>query len=343
MPKLRNLIFISGFISALFAGAPVVYAQLSAVPDPVQYLIAPETPAPGQQVTITAQGVGGFLGSATVTWIKDGKVALTGVGQSNFAFTAGALGTPINIQVRIVSTSNGTITHDFVFLPSIVNLIWEADTSAPPLYRGKSLYSAGSTVKVVAFPTVVVKGTRIASNALTLQWSLQDTPMPNVSGLGRTSFSFVGDQLQAQEAVEVDVYYGASKVAHGAVNIPTSQPLVLFYDRDPLRGTIFDSAMPSAVSLSSKEITLQAVPYFFANSSLKNRSVSYDWTLNGEAATGPDSAKGILTLRQAGAGQGAAQVGVTLQNTESDKFVQTADAILQLVFGQSSGSTLFGL
>jgi len=340
MQKLLKITFFATFALSI---APVALAQLSVVPDPVQYIVAPEAPQPGQKVTIAAQGVGGFLGGATITWTKDGKVALSGLGETTFSFTAGALGTQTRVQVRIVSSSQGTITHDFTFLPSLVNLIWEADTSVPPLYRGKSLYTAGSSIKVVAFPTIVVKGVRVPSGSLTMQWFVQDTPAPEQSGLGRTSISFAGDQLQAQETVAVDVYYGANKVARGEITIPTSQPLVLLYVKDPLRGVVYDTVLPTSIALNAKEFTVQAVPYFFSNSSLKNRSVTYGWTLNDDEAVGPNSAKGILTLRQAGVGQGAAQLAVTLQNTESDKFVQTANAVLQLVFGQSSGSSLFGL
>ncbi|MDO8518184.1 MAG: hypothetical protein Q7S26_02760 [bacterium] len=349
MQKPRKIIFVLGLFalfaagSSLFISAPLARAQLSAVPDPVQYLIAPEAPEPGQQVTIVAQGVGGFLGGANITWTQNGKVALSGIGETNFSFITGSLGSKTSVGVRIVSPSQGTITHDFIFLPSLVNLIWEADTTAPPLYRGKSLYSAGSNVKVVSFPAVIVNGARIATNSLSMQWSLNDVPMPNQSGLGRNIFSFAGDQLQPQETVAVDMYYGANKVGHGEITISAVQPLVLLYYKDPLRGVLYDSALPSAISLSAKELTIQAAPYFFANSSLKSGALVYSWTLNGEDACGPDSAKGILTLRQTGVGQGAAAVGVTLQNNDSDKFVQAASAALQLIFGQLSSGSLFGL
>ena len=347
MQKPRNIIFTLSALAlvatgtGLFISAPLARAQLSAVPDPVQYTVAPETPGPGQTVTISVEGVGSFLGDASITWWQNGKVALSGAGASDFSFTAGALGVQTRVQVQIVS-SQGTFTHDFVFLPSLVNLVWEADTSAPPLYRGKSLYSAGSNLKVVAFPIVFVNGSRVAPGSLSMQWSRNDELVPNQSGLGRTVFSFTGDQLQPQESVAVDVYYGASKLAQGEITIPVSQPSVLLYNKDPLRGVLFDTALPSAISLSSKELTIQAAPYFFANSSLKSGALVYSWTLNGEAASGPESAKGRLTLRQAGRGQGAATVGVTLQNNDSDKLVQAAQAALQIVFGQAQ-SSLFGL
>lgn len=342
MQKLRNTIALCVSAAALLAAA-TVHAQFSVVPDPVQYIVAPETPEPADKVTISAQGVGGFLGGATITWTQNGTVALSGVGASTFTFTAGAIGSQTHIQVRIVSSTQGTFTHDFVFLPSLVNLVWEAETSVPPYYRGKALYSAGSKAKVVAFPVVLINGARVPASNLTLQWTLNDEPVADQSGLGRTTLSFTGNQLQTEENVAVTVYYGASKIAYGAVTIPATNPAILFYDKDALRGVLYDSAMPSAVSLTSKEITLQAVPYYFSNSSFKTGGLSYAWTLNGEDAVGPASAQGLLTLRQAGTGQGSATVGVSLQNTEPDKYVQAASTAIQLIFGHSSDTSLFGL
>lgn len=322
--------------------AGVARAQVSAVPDPVQYLISPETPGPNQQVRIVAQGIGSFLGDATITWAQNGKTVLSGVGETDFSFTTGALGTQTHIQARVVSSSQGTFTKDFVFFPSLVNLVWEADTTAPPMYRGKSLYSGGSNLKVVAFPLVFINGARVSPNNLSMQWSRSNEAVPSASGIGKTSFSFVGDQLQNQENISVEVYYGASKIGYGQITIPVSNPLLLFYSKDPLRGTLYDAALPAAISLTTKEITVQAAPYFFASSSFKKGALVYSWTLNGEDSVGPDSAKGMLTLRQTGSGQGAAVIGAALQNNEPDKFIQTAQAALQIVFGSSSNS-LFGL
>ena len=118
----------------------------------------------------------------------------------------------------------------------------------------------------------------------------------------------------------------------------------MLYDKDPLRGLSFDSALPAAISLNSKQLTIQAVPYFFSNSSLANGALTYAWTLNGNDTTGPNSAQGELSLLATGSGSGSATVGVTLQNNDTDKLVQAANAALQIIFGtQSSGGGLFGL
>ncbi len=339
MHKLHKEILVCVLI-AFFAFAGVTHAQSTdGVPPPVQYNVAPETPGPDTPVTITVQGVGTFLGNSNVIWSQDGAVVSSGVGDSSYSFTTGALGQVTTIHVEIDSATEGTITQDFTINPSLVDLVWEADTSAPPFYRGKPLYSAGSGLKVVAFPIVISNGTRVAASSLSYQWTRDSVPQAAASGLGENTFSFTGDQLQTGEDVEVDIYLGNTLVGQGEVVIPSSSPQVVLYDQDPLRGTLYDEALPSAISLDTKELTVQAVPYYFSNTSISDGALSYSWTLNGNTITGPESAQGILTLLQTGSGTGAANLAVSVQNNDPDKLVQAASAALQIVFGQSTGSS----
>jgi hypothetical protein len=340
----KQLKYLGLAVAALLAGAPFAYAQLNTVQPPVQYVVSPQTPGPNTQVTIEVQGVGTFLGNSTITWSVNGKVVLKGVGVRDLTFATGNLGTQTKVHVAINSSQEGTLTQDWVFNPSSINMVWEANTSVPPLYRGKALYSGGSDLKVVAFPSVAINGKSISSNNLSFQWTVNDTPVPQMSGLGQNSLSFTGDQLQSAENVEVSVYYGAAQVGYGQVVIPATTPQLLLYDYDPLRGLLLDSALPSAVSMTAKELTVQAVPYYFANQSLQNGAATYAWTLNGDDTTGPNAQKGLLTLRQTGTGAGAAVIGVSVQNTDTSMLVQAAQAALQVIFGQStSGTSLFGL
>ncbi len=339
MYKLRNILF-----PALVLLLPL-FAQAQALPDPVQFIVGPENPGPEEQVVIVAEGVGAFLGESTITWKENGKVSLTGVGERTFRFTTGALGSQTTILVTINSAAQGQIERTFIFRPSIVNLIWEADTTAPLFYQGKTLYSGGSALSVVAFPIVIVNNSLVSSQSLSFQWSRNDEPMTSQSGLGRNRITFTGDQLQAGEDVRVDVYFGAARVGQGRVTIPAEKPFVLLYERDPLRGMILDQAFPSAISLEGNEITIQAEPYFFSKGSKTAGLLEYQWTLNREAITGPDTSRGLLTLRQSGEGAGAAEVGVEVQNNDPDKFVQAAEAAVGMVFGADASAlqTFFGL
>ncbi len=339
MRKLRNLLIFTSLLAACAARA-------QALPDPVQYVVAPEVPGPNQAVTIEAQGTGAFIGDAAIVWQKNGTTVLSGVGERTYTFTTGGLGSLTQIKVSITSKTNGSFSKSFVFRPSAINLVWEADTSAPPLYLGKPRYSGGSPLKVVAFPTVIINGARVAAASLSYQWSRQGDFVPEVSGLGRSTYSFAGDQLQKEEDIGVDVYFGQTLVGRGSVAIPAEDPQVLLYERDSLRGVLYDAALPQAISLNSKELTVVAEPISFARSSLTNGALAYAWLLNGNEITGPDSARGILTLRQTGSGAGSANLDVSLQNNADDQLVQAAERLITILFGQpgtETSSSLFGL
>ncbi len=340
MHNFRPIFFI--LAALLYAGT--VHAQGSGV-DPVQYIIAPETPGPNAPVQITVQGVGSFLGDATITWSVGGKTVASGTGLAAFSFTTGELGTQSIVRLTISSATQGLITRTFTFTPSVINLVWEADTSVPPLFAGKALYSAGSPLRVVAFPTVIVAGKKVAAESLSYQWSVNEQPVPALSGTGKHILTYTGDQLQSAEVVSVEVYFGSLKVGRAEIAVPASETQVLLYHKDALRGVVWDNSMPASIALGGKELTLQAQPYFFANTALKGGAVSWTWTLNDEVVTGPDSAKGLLTLRQTGEGKGSASLTVELQNQNSSQLVQSAKTILSIIFGsaQSGFSSFFGL
>ncbi len=341
MFKLRNTLF---FAVALFCFALSTHAQsLNGQVQTVEFLVSPQAPGPNENVTIEAQGVGGFLGGAMITWQKDGKTVLSGVGESKYSFITGGTGVQTKIHIDIHSASQGNFTKDYTFVPSNIHLIWEANTSVPPMYRGKALYSAGSQIKVIALPQVVSNGSVVAANRLSYQWNVGGEPVVAASGVGRSVFTYYGNQLNRSENIVLNVSYGGALVGSAAVTLPAVAPGILFYVKDPLRGTLFDQALPSAFSLVGQELTLNAQPFYFANESL-GKTVTYAWTLNGQEVTGPDTDRGLLTLRQSGSGQGQSVVGLELQNTDTYKFLQTASAQLQIIFGQQTNSTgAFGI
>ncbi len=351
MYSLYKHILTALIVTTLFTGGQVAHAQTAMMagtgqPDPVQYTVAPQVPGPNQQVSIFVDGVGSFLGNSTVTWQKNGVVVSSGIGKNSYTFTTGGIGQVTVIHLNIDSSVQGTISHDFVFNPSLVSLVWEAGTTAPPFYLGKPLYSAGSSAKVVAFPTILSNGALVQNDALSFQWKLNDTLDPSQSGTGKNTFTFIGDELQTSEEVSVAIYQGNTEVGYGDVVLPVSSPLVVVYDQDPLRGEVLDQGLTVSATLNDKEVTLKAEPYYFSTASRANGALQYTWTLNGSEVTGPSSAKGLLTLRQTSSGAGEAQVDVSLQNTNDDTFMQAAQTGLDLTFGTATGSALsnfFGL
>lgn len=328
-------------VFCFFAVSGTAYAQGI---DPVKFIVSPEVPGPNQTVRIEVQGVGNFLTNASIAWQKDGIAALQGVGERTYTFATGGLGVTTRVRATITASGRAPIVRDFTFTPSAVNMIWEAQTTIPPLYRGKALYSPGSVVRVTAFPTVVARGVTISANNLVFQWSLNGDPMPSASGLGKNTFIFTGDQLRTNERVGVNVFLGGAKVGQSEITIAGVSPSIVFYSRDPLRGALYENALQNAATLSTNEITLQAEPYFFSLESFVNNSLAYSWKLNGQETSGPDSQRGVLTLRQNGAGAGQATLTAALQNTDTAKFLQAAEATLRIVFGQNNTApSVFGI
>jgi hypothetical protein len=330
---LLSLIAMCGMLFATSASAQSPLSQTS-----IQYVVSPEVPGPGDTVKIEVQGVGTFIGDSTITWKIDGSTARSGIGERSLTFVAGALGSQTTVSVTVVSSEKGTFTKSFTFRPSRVTLLWEADTTAPTLYLGKMLYTAGSTFKVMAVPQVVVGGATVSSGRLSFQWKRNDKSIPDQSGTGRNVITLDGNQLFSEENIHVDLLLDGSEVAKGDVTIPASKPQIRFYELDPLRGTLYDAALISRAALAGKEVTLKAEPYFFARPK-SSTNLSFTWTLNGDAITGPDTARGLLTLRQTGSGAGNASLSVALQNTDPTKFVQAAKAALLIAFGSGSDTT----
>jgi hypothetical protein len=342
---LYKFLSISMFMGTLLVAAPLAHAQLANSDDPLNLIVAPETPGPYQQVQLEVQGIGPFLGNSIITWSRNGQVVARGLGKTGFSFTTGAIGTADKIDID-VNSPQGEYKRIYVFAPSLVDMLWEADTSVPLFYQGKSLYSAGSKLKILAYPVVAV-GNKIATNdKLTFQWSLNDTPALSQSGLGKNTFIFNGSMLHQSETAKVDIYYSGAKVAHGQISVPAVNPMLLVYNKDPLRGEVIDQALPTTFSLGSSEVTLQAEPYYFDNTSLRSGKVSYSWMLNNQETTGPQSAQGILTLRQSGQGKGFASLSIEAQNSSATSLLQQAQTELSILFGSisnSSSAPLFGI
>jgi hypothetical protein len=316
--------------------------QIGTPPAPVQYTVYPEIPGPNESVTIEVAGVGSFIGNSPIIWTLNGKVAEEGIGKNKFTFQTGSLGAITKVGITIRSTEHGTITNAWTFNPSSINLVWEAQTTVPPLYMGKALYSVGSPVTVYAFPQVVVNGKSIANSSLSFQWKLNDQAQPSASGLGRTAFAFNGNQLHQSEEVSVDVFSGNIAVGHATITIGAADPQIMFYIRDPLRGVLYNTALQGTYAMPTAETTLHAEPYYYSRANLRSGNLAWSWTINGSPTSGPNSGAGELTLRSQG-GQGNAIVGVALQNTGATTFLQAAKNSITLLFGNAERSTGFGL
>lgn len=320
------------FLSFMLLG-PLIAAAQGIPLDPIRVRVTPEVPGPQSPVRIELQDATASLRDAVITWYLNGAVALSGAAQRSFSFTTGALGKTTLVSVRI-ETGGAVIEREFTFRPGFVRLTFEADTYTPPFFRGKALLSPGAGARVFAFTDIrSAGGGRIPESSLLFEWERNGTKFADRSGLGVSSFSFTGNQLSEGEEIAVNVLSSdGTRVGRGSLFVPAVDPLIRFYERDPLRGIVYENALTSA-AFAGEEITVVAEPYFFSGAARGSASLVYEWKLDGEPVA-PGNASGILTFRNERGGSGEALVAVSVQHKARTRLLQAAEAALPLLFGE---------
>lgn len=304
-------------------------------PDPLIISVSPEAPQPGQTTTITLSSTPIKLGQAQITWSVNGSVQKSGPGEQSFTFTMGSSQSATVISVNIVPFGGSAITRTFTFRPGSITLVWEANTYVPPFYRGKSLYSPGADVRILAIPQVrEPSGALIPSSELTFKWSVDDQGFADRSGLGRDAFYLSGAQLIEDQTVAVDVLrQNGLRAAHAEIVIPRTSPIIRLYKKDPLRGIMYSEAYSGNVRLPDTETTFQAEPYFISGKSREPERVVYTWALNDEPIEPPGSERSVVTLRQTAGQSGSARLSVSVQNADLRRLLQQATEEIRLLFG----------
>jgi len=345
---------VSSCISALFifciallcASAPLFsYAQITSSQDVLSVSVNPQTPGAGEKTTITVSTSYFDAGTANFIWTINGApVISSGAGARTITFTMGPVGKATSIGLTIRPRSGEPISRMFTFRPGGVTLLWEANTYVPPFYSGKALYSAGSSIKVLAITNIVdTAGRPVDASDLTFKWKINDVAFADRSGAGKNVLELTGHALGGPEQVLVDVLRrDGSKAGQGFVEIADTDPKILFYKKDPLRGTLYATALINQATLDDTETTIVAEPFYMSGTSRNQKSFTYEWLINDKpiAPQGKDPA--VLTLRQTSAQTGSANLQFAIQNTDSSRLLQQASAALMLILGGAK-TDFFGI
>jgi hypothetical protein len=92
------------------------------------------------------------------------------------------------------------------------------------------------------------------------------------------------------------------------IDIPPSEPKILFYNDDPLVGVEYDHALTKKQPIASQEMTLIAEPYYIQAGSRTAPELEYQWNVGGSQETNP----GSIILRPSGEGEGEARIQLIL-------------------------------
>lgn len=279
-----NSRFITLFILTLciFFSAPEIgQAQLIGISEnDVSVGIYPESPQPKDPVTVTIETYSFNLDNSNTKWYVNGNLAQEGKGLKTLTFQVGNLGQTSNVRI-VIDSDKGQLIKTIAITPSVVTIVWEADTYTPPFFKGKALFSHQSTITFMAQPQLVTGGRTLNPANLIYTWSKEGTVLGSQSGYGKQTLTLTGSVISRSMKVMVEVQDPTSgATASGVIQVDPIEPEVSMYIVDPLYGVQYNKAIKGNLPLNGKEVTLTAVPYFFSNAESESGSISYNWSIN---------------------------------------------------------------
>ena len=297
----------------------------------------PPLPGPNAPVTISIESYIIDLYKTSISWAVDGTVLLKGIGKTTFSFQNGPSGKTTTVTLSIVTSSGELISKDFSFNPAGVSIMWEADTYTPPFYKGKPLMVPQALIRIVATPDTIRSGSPFGAGDLVYDWRRDDATDSTASGYLKNVYSFMGPKPLTNTKITLGVSsLDGSSQSEMELTLPQVRPFVLFYEKDPLLGVWYNSPLKNEATLTKKEISINAEPYFFSNEGPAEGSaptLKYTWSVNGSIA---QTYGREITLRNDTGVKGSSLVSLSMRGLFQT--FQSASKDLKINFTESSSS-----
>lgn len=272
------------FLLFVFLLVPVsTQAQFLGNLSGVHIALTPEHPRPHQSVEARVHSATVNVSSATIIWLVNEEIVQQGPGETSFVFEAPALGETLHVTVLVQAADEQVFSDTITIHPTEVVLLWEAETFTPPFYRGRALYTSGSSIRAEARATIIDENGRIyPSEELTYTWRRNDSVLGSHSGLGKNTLVIEGPKFFSDDILSVEARTKDGVLtASAAVLIATNEPQVLLYEEDPLIGTTYHRAIETGHAFrDSAQVSLQAVPLFMDALRPNDARLLYTWNVN---------------------------------------------------------------
>jgi hypothetical protein len=280
-------IFTGITLAVLMSSYLFVVTEVSAqiplgVEEQVSFDVVPRYPEPNETVSITITSYFTDLNKTNVSWYVNGSLYESGLGLRSIEIDSGDVGSTQNIRV-VANRPNGSILEKTLTLtPSDIDLIREPLTYVHPFYKGKSLAPRESDALFVAIPNFFdSSGNKIPSDRIVFTWKIDGTVDGSESGVGRDTYYYVEDVISRPITVSVEASPVSSDISAREVkNFDYVEPKVLFYESNPLLGTLYNKELGDSINLISQEIEITSIPYFFNLNDLA--ALNFDWNLNNQ-------------------------------------------------------------
>ncbi len=280
--------------------------------------IVPENPGPNESVTLSTQNFLTNISRAQITWYVDGVLSVRGVGKTRFEFTTGPVGSRKTVRAVVETEEGRVLSRTLVFEPGDLDILWEANTYTPPLYRGKALPSSESAVKIIAIPRFRNPLAGRPENTL-YEWKQDGRKLLLESGLGKNTITITSARLMGTTEISAVVRtLDDTGVAVGSLKLLSVFPKVRLYEEAAISGTKYAETLQGAFTLQSGEVALKVEPFYFSFEDVKNESIEYLWRINGKEASFGRENQRVVVLRVPDQGQGGtSRINVETKNTNN--------------------------
>jgi len=305
--------------------------QIKEIKQQLDISISPETPKPNDNVTIMIETYGLDLNSTNIQWIINGKEKLRGDGQKKFIFNVGASGES-RLTLNIFPKNQPQITRSFVFNPSNVDLLWQAETYTPPFYKGKALFSPESSVTMVAIPNFVNGSSRVSDSSVVYKWSIDREIMGDNSGYGKNYFKYTADIIPLDKEIGVEAYPSGQETRKGVGSSVLSEKnsFALFYEDNPTSGIMFNYSLMNQINLGNRnESKISVFPYNFSINN-KSSGLEYTWYVNSEKIGIPSNTNTVTIKKNTQEKVDLASVFVDISNPTH--IMQTTRSAIDFLF-----------
>lgn len=274
-------IFTFSFLVSVQKTANAQFSQIPGLSFDVKF--TPEIPGPNEDVYLQVVSYETDIDKAKITWLINGSVKSSGIGNKSFLFNSGNQNTKTTISLKIVTAEGVSANRDFIIRPSSVDIIWQARTYTPPFYKGKALFSHESVITFLAIPHITDQnGNLLSSSNLIYTWNKNGKVLGDFSGYGKNAYSMEGSVISRPLEMTVTVTSPTTDaIGFAKTVVYPVDPIVLMYEKDPLYGLRLEKNLSGNISLKNKEeIEIVALPVFFGDESLSSDNIVYDWKIN---------------------------------------------------------------
>jgi len=290
--KLKTTIKLFSLLIIIF-GSSVVFSanQIQIGENQITVETSPKNPQPFQDVTINLSSYATDLNKATITWQSETGIVSSGIGKTSYKFKAPASDSSTKFTISITPPGSSTIKKTVYIKPSEIDVFWESVNGyTPPFYKGRTLPTTKSTIKVVAIPTT--KNYRDFS----FVWKNKDKTITGSSGYNRNYYTFRNSMFDKKDNITVTASsLQGDYVAQKNIEIMLFNPEIVFYKKDPALGVDYSNAIMEDSKTEEDELTIAAEPYYLLVKEDPSKFI-YEWTINKKAIETPTK-KNELSIR----------------------------------------------